>query len=210
MEDIENEEDKEILKLKITLLGNSGVGKTSIIKKYITDEYKDNPDPTRGASYLNKIVERDNKLIQIDLWDTAGQERYRALGRHFYKNSYVIILVYDISIQESFEDLKNIWYNELLKYGEKFNILAIVGNKADLYEKEKVNEDEARAYAKEKKAVFMTVSAKKGDNIDILFNQLIDLFLSPNFQDKIEAMNSSDKGNIKLNKNGKKKKKRCC
>ena len=146
--------------VKIALLGNAGVGKTSIIQRYTSNIFTPGLMSTTGASYSNKIVHLNDTILQLDLWDTAGQEKYRSLGRNFYRDAYIIIFVYDITRKESLEGLKEIWYPDLKKFGEKYNILAVVGNKSDLYEKEEVNEDEARAFANEIQAEFDTVSAK--------------------------------------------------
>ena len=96
----------------------------------------------------------DGKIVPINIWDTAGQEQYRSLGRLFYKDSRIVILVYDITSKESFLDIKNLWYNDLTTYGEKYTVTALVGNKSDCYLKEEVEEKEAREYAKEIKAHF--------------------------------------------------------
>jgi len=172
-----NQNDEEIIPyLKITLIGDAGSGKSCIINRYINDEFFPDKVSTIGVSCSNKLVKENNKLLRIDLWDTAGQEQYRSLGRHFYKDSYVVILVYDITSKESFENLKLVWYKDLLKYNEKYTILAVVGNKSDLYEIEKVSEEEGRNYAKEINAIFMLVSAKNGDNINNLFNDIVNLY----------------------------------
>ena len=211
-----NQNDEEIVPyLKITLIGDTGAGKTCIINRYINDDFFSNKVSTMGVSCSNKLVKEDNKLLRVDLWDTAGQEQYRSLGRHFYKDSYVIILVYDITNRESFENLKIVWYKDLLKYNEKYTILAVVGNKNDLYEIEKVSEDEGRNYAKEINAIFMLVSAKNGDNINILFNDIVKLYWEPAFQEKVDEMSNKDNGSVRLKKGFKKeeemfKSKPCC
>ena len=208
--------DEDIIPyLKITLIGDTGAGKTCIINRYINDDFFSNKVSTMGVSCSNKLVKEDNKLLRVDLWDTAGQEQYRSLGRHFYKDSYVIILVYDITNRESFENLKIIWYKDLLKYNEKYTILAVVGNKNDLYEIEKVSEDEGRNYAKEINAIFMLVSAKNGDNINNLFNDIVNLYWEPIFQEKVDEMSNKDNGSVRLKKGFKKeeemfKSKPCC
>ena len=211
-----NQNDEEIVPyLKITLIGDTGAGKTCIINRYIKDDFFSNKVSTMGVSCSNKLVKENNKLLRVDLWDTAGQEQYRSLGRHFYKDSYVIILVYDITNRESFENLKIIWYKDLLKYNEKYTILAVVGNKNDLYEIEKVSEDEGRNYAKEINAIFMLVSAKNGDNINNLFNDIVNLYWEPIFQEKVDEMSNKDNGSVRLKKGFKKeeemfKSKVCC
>jgi small GTP-binding protein len=208
--------DEDIIPyLKITLIGDTGAGKTCIINRYINDDFFSNKVSTMGVSCSNKLVKEDNKLLRVDLWDTAGQEQYRSLGRHFYKDSYVIILVYDITNRESFENLKIVWYKDLLKYNEKYTILAVVGNKNDLYEIEKVSEDEGRNYAKEINAIFMLVSAKNGDNINNLFNDIVNLYWEPIFQEKVDEMSNKDNGSVRLKKGFKKeeemfKSKPCC
>ena len=208
--------DEEIIpNLKITLIGDSGSGKTCIINRYLNDEFSPYKVSTIGVSCSNKLIKRNNKLLRLDLWDTAGQEQYRALGKHFYKDSYVIILVYDITNRESFENLKIVWYKDLLNYNEKYTILAVVGNKSDLYEIEKVSEEEGRNYAKEINAIFMLVSAKNGDNINNLFNDIVNLYLEPTFQEKVDEMNNKDNGSVRLKKHFRKeeekfKSKACC
>ncbi len=155
----------------------------------------------------------DNKPIQLDLWDTAGQEKYRSLGRHFYKDAYIVCLVYDITSLQSFEDLKTKWYNDLKTYGEKYSVLAVVGSKSDNYEKEEVKEEEARKYAKSIGATYMLTSAKTGDNIDLLFDTLIRQYLGPDFVKKVQEM-KQEKGEIqKVTRSTiieKKKKKKFC
>ena len=201
--------------IKVTLLGNSGVGKSSIILRYSTDRFEIDSLTTKGAEYSQTKVEINGKTYKLDIWDTAGQEQYRSLGKHFYTNAYIVILVYDISKKDSFEDLKNIWYNDLIRYGEKCTVIAIVGNKIDLYEKEEVNENEGRAFAKEKNALFMQVSAKTGDNINNLFKALISKYFDPNFQVLVDKNNKKTEGSLIIRKKNKDKIKkdkgnRCC
>ena len=208
-----NEEQNNADSVKITLLGSSGVGKTCIIKRYTEGSFDENSPSTAGASYSNKSLVIENKHIQLDLWDTAGQEKFRSLGRHFYKDSYIVCLVYDITSIQSFEDLKSKWYDDLKKYGEKYNILAVVGNKSDCYENEAVTEEEGRKYANSIGAIFMLASAKNGDNIELLFDTLVRQYLGPEFNKKVQEM-KQEKGDIKKvtrkNSADKKKKKKCC
>jgi len=201
--------------IKITLLGNPGVGKTCIISRYIDDVFEENNAPTIGANYSEKIIKKNGKEYELNIWDTAGQEKFHALGKHFYKEAYIVCLVYDITSQESLEQLKSIWYPDLLKYGEKYTILAVVGNKSDLYENDKLaDENFAKNFAKEIGATFILTSAKSGEGIEKLFDTLTDRFLSPEFNPKYEEMTKL-KGNVKTlkeetNKGGKGGKKKCC
>ena len=198
---------------KKTLLGNPGVGKTCIITKYIDDTFNEDNPSTIGANYSEKRIKKNNKEYQLDIWDTAGQEKFHSLGKHFYKDSYVVCFVYDITNQESLDALKSVWYPDLQKHGEKYTVLAVVGNKCDLFENETANEEQAKAFAKEINASFMLTSAKNGDGIDKLFDTLTDKFLSPEFNPKYQEM-MRERGETKALKskstNDEKKKRNCC
>ena len=191
---------KNPLSIKTTLIGDSGVGKTCIIRRYISNDFSFNLSSTNGVSYSKKELIIDNKKIQLDIWDTAGQEEYRSLGKHFYKDSYIVLLIYNIAKRESFDNLKNIWYEDLLKYGEEYKVLAVVGNKCDLYEQEAVPEEEARQFAHEKNALFMNVSAKNGDNIDLLFESCLKKYFDPSFLFQIEERKKADLDSIIIRK----------
>ena len=109
-----SEEDENQLKIKVVLIGESGVGKTSIISRFITNIFNPLQIPTTAASYVSKTVEIENgKNVKFELWDTAGQERYRSIARIFYQNAAVCILVYDITRKSSFEEIKKYWVKEV-------------------------------------------------------------------------------------------------
>ena len=109
-------EEENLQEFKLVLLGESGVGKTSIIKRYIKDEFDDEQIATKCASFETKIIKLDEfneKYIKLNIWDTAGQEKYRALSKIFYKEASAAILVYDTTNQKSFEEIKDYWYNQV-------------------------------------------------------------------------------------------------
>jgi len=109
------EEEKGALPCKVVLIGESGVGKTSIISRYISNTFSSILTATPGASFATKTVYLQDfkQSIKFEIWDTAGQEKYRALAKVFYKNAAVCILVYDITRRSSFDELKNYWINEI-------------------------------------------------------------------------------------------------
>ena len=208
-----SEEEKEIPSVKVTLLGGMTVGKTCIIKRYSENTFDENPPSTHGGSYSEKFINIDQKDYQINLWDTAGQEKFRALGKHFYKDAYIIILVYDITKKETFKEIKDVWYPNVKENGEKYKVLGLVGNKSDLFEEEEVKEDDARNYAQEINANYFLVSAKNGDNIDNMFETLMRKYLGGDFIKKIEEEKIQRGATTKLDSNknkGNKKKKKCC
>ena len=202
--------------IKIALIGDSGVGKSSIALRYTMNEFNDNYNSTGGASYSTKIIQYGNDTIQLDIWDTAGQEKFRSLGRQFYKDAFIVILVYDITNKQTFINLSAIWYPELKNSGESNPVIGVAGNKSDQYESEEtVNEEEARKYSESINGVFELVSAKTGNNIDILFNDLIEEYYKRNYPEKVKKILEerdaqklqSDKN--KEDKSHKKKKKFC-
>ena len=214
---MENEDKKDTSSIKITLIGDNGVGKTCIIGRFTSNRFDTDSLSTEGVSYSKKEYQYKDKILQLDLWDTAGQEKYRSLGKHFYKDSFIVILVYDITIRETFDNLKNIWLDDITNFGEEYKVLAIVGNKCDLYEQEAVSEEEARQFAKEHDAIYATVSAKSGLNINELFNLCLNKYFEPDFQDNIYELKKKMEDSIvikdKKKKNDKKKdkeKKACC
>ena len=109
------EPEEGALACNVVLIGESGVGKTSIISRYTTNTFKSQLAITSGANFVTKniIMEDENKSIKYEIWDTAGQERYRALAKVFYKNAAICILVYDITRKSSFDELKNYWIKEI-------------------------------------------------------------------------------------------------
>ena len=151
---------------KVTLIGDSGVGKTSIIGRYITGIFIDDIVSSSGTSYSQKVYENKGRKVRLNIWDTAGQERFRALGRNLYKDAYIICLVFDLTNKKSFENIKEVWYPEIENFGEKYNILSIVGNKCDLYENEEVREDEINSFAEKIRGIYFQISAKSGYGID--------------------------------------------
>ena len=199
--------------IKITLIGNSGVGKTSIINQYIDQTFDEANAATIGANYSEKVITKNNKEYELNIWDTAGQEKFHSVGKHFYKDAYIVCLVYDITSQDSLDQLKEIWYPDIKKYGEKYTILAVVGNKSDLYENDNLaDENKAKEFAQSINATFMLTSAKTGDGIEKLFDTLVDKFLSSDFNSKYKEMKQI-KGEIKVlkpNEGEKKKKKGFC
>ena len=206
---------------KIVLLGDSGVGKTCLISRFISGQFDANVNSTNGASYASKKVEFPElgKSLVLDIWDTAGQEKYKSLTKFFYKDAAMVVLVYDITRRESFDNLKNFWYKEIKEHGEKDIVLGIAGNKSDLYDDEAVPEKEAREFADSVGAVFTLTSAQNNSGVNKLFENIGKKFLDPNFQEKVEEVKnireaqqsvSLDRNKVKPETKEEKKKKGCC
>lgn len=182
------DEDSNAESLKVVLLGESGVGKTSIISQLMEQEFNDEQTATTGATFSTKTMVFDNKGICFEIWDTAGQEKYRALTKMFYKDAGAAILVYDITRQASFEELKNYWANQVKENAPKKIVLAVAANKSDLIDTEQVDEKTGRAFAKEIGAIFKSTSAKNQKGIEELFKDIGNKYLDPNFECSDEAL----------------------
>jgi Ras-related protein Rab-11A len=171
---------------KLVLVGDSGVGKTCLISRFISGSFDKEEQTTNGASYASKLIEYPNlnKNLVLDIWDTAGQEKFRSLTKFFYKDALMVIMVYDITRRESFDNLKNYWYEEMKDNTEPNIVLAIAGNKCDLYEKEAVPEKEARDFATSINALFALTSAQDNTGVEKLFRDIGNKFLDPDFQEK--------------------------
>ena len=213
-------EGKNNLTCKVVLVGDTGVGKTCIIQRYVNDKYTENTESTVASTYTYKVLEYKNynKSISFDIWDTAGQELYRALAKNFYLNASIGILVYDIRRKESFESIKNYWYEQLKDSGEENMIIGIAGNKCDLFQEEEVSEEEGKKFAKSIGAIFKQTSCKESIGIDELFEECGKKYLEVNNlinTDNKEKDKEKDKVILKNNKiddnnnDGKKKKKFC-
>ena len=158
---------------KVVLVGESGVGKTSIITQFIDQTFQEDQQSTTGGTFSTKSVICDGgKILKFEIWDTAGQERYRSLTKMFYKDANAAVMVYDITRKDSFEELKTYWSEQIKECSPEGIILVIAANKSDLFEHEAVDEGEARKFAEELGALYMATSAKNADGINNLFEEI--------------------------------------
>lgn len=172
--------------VKVVLLGESGVGKTSIISQFTTHKFDPHRETSLSAQFISKTVEFSdiNQSIKFDIWDTVGQEKYRSLAKIFYKDAKVIVFVYDITTEFSFEGIKKYWYDETKANTDGNPILAVVANKIDLYLEQKVSNDDGKAFADEIGAIFQTTSALSDSGITQLFDNIGKTYLIPGFDYK--------------------------
>ena len=190
--------------IKVILLGESSVGKTSLIKVAIGKKFNSSELTTYSANYSIKKFNYNGKEYTFNLWDTIGQEKYRALTKMFFKDSKIIILVYDITSEKSFKELEY-WYNQVVnELGKEGYYLAIVGNKNDLYNQEKINKDQGKKFAESKKGKFKLTSAKDDP---LSFNSLLEQMFKEFIDNNKDYLNNRKKTAI-TNKG--KKKGKCC
>ena len=224
-------EETDPIPVKVVLLGESGVGKTSIISQFTANKFNPRCPTSVSAQFISKIISfpKYNKRLKFDIWDTVGQEKYRSLAKIFYKDARIIIFVYDITTEFSFTAIKDFWYQETKENADYDPILALVANKNDLYQDEQVSSNEGTKYADEINAIFQNTSALSNSGIDKLFENLGKKFIDPSYdyknpgseecvsEDNKKNQNEqkgggNDKNKIKLKneKMGKKDGKKCC
>ena len=211
--------DSDMESLKIVLIGESGVGKTSIISQFIDQIFQDDQQSTIGGTFSTKTIKCSNgKTLKFEIWDTAGQEKYRSVTKMFYKDADVAILVYDITNKYTFEELQKYWVQQVKDSSPKDIILAIIANKSDLIEKEQVDEAVARNYANEINALFALISAKNNFGVDDLFIEIAKKYSGAESanrveeNDEIEEYRKIRKESVKITKESQNKIKRigCC
>ena len=165
-------EKKEFL-YKILLLGDSSVGKTCFLMRYTDNTFQEIHMSTIGLDYkLKNIQLEDGKMVKIQIWDTAGQDRFRSITKNYYKGAHGIILIYDITNQKTFENVKN-WINQIKEEVSNKVTIILVGNKIDDEDHRVVSTEQGEKMAKDFGLMFFECSAKSGVNIDSTFNELV-------------------------------------
>uniref|UniRef100_A0A915B2V7 Uncharacterized protein n=2 Tax=Ascarididae TaxID=6250 RepID=A0A915B2V7_PARUN len=153
---------------KLLLIGDSGVGKSCLLLRFADDTYTESYISTIGVDFKIRTIELDGKTIKLQIWDTAGQERFRTITSSYYRGAHGIIVVYDITDQESFNNVKQ-WLQEIDRYAcENVNKL-LVGNKCDLTSKRAVEYNSAKEYADQLGIPFLETSAKSSTNVEQAF-----------------------------------------
>ncbi|XP_022770167.1 GTP-binding protein YPTM2-like [Durio zibethinus] len=153
---------------KLLLIGDSGVGKSCLLLRFADDSYIESYISTIGVDFKIRTVEQDGKTIKLQIWDTAGQERFRTITSSYYRGAHGIIIVYDVTDQESFNNIKQ-WLNEIDRYASDNVNKLLVGNKCDLTANKVVSYETAKAFADEVGIPFMETSAKDSTNVEQAF-----------------------------------------
>ncbi|MFX1417338.1 MAG: Rab family GTPase [Promethearchaeota archaeon] len=166
--------------LKLAILGDPAVGKTSLINKYITGSFKENYTPTLGVNIVSKDIrlEEFNSKIRLLLWDIAGQDKYELTRQSFFQGCVGALLVYDITRFSTFDQIKTKWLEDFKKFSRPNGIYILIGNKLDLNDSMKVSYEEGKSLSQEINAAeFIETSAKYGDNVEEAFKKLVLLIL---------------------------------
>ena len=203
---------KEIPKFKIIFLGDQGTGKSCILNRFVDDKFDENYQATVGLDFQSKNVKIDNQDIHLLLYDTAGQEKFRSLIPMYTRDANIIMLVYDITRKESFNNIP-IWIKDLTNVKFEEVIFVLIGNKIDLNDKREVNKEEGEKYSQQNKMIFEEVSAKTGENFPELFYNKIFEQIALKFKPGIQGtINDIQEMKIKIGDDDKNnnKKRKCC
>ena len=171
----EEETQKTKLSLKILLIGDSEVGKTSILLKYTEHIFPEDHISTIGVEYKDKNIKKDNYNIRLQIWDTAGQERFRSITKSIYRNANGVLFIYDVTKKDTFNNIKN-WIKDLENFENDIKSI-IIGNKIDLDDKREVNKNDLEELAKKYNMPFIETSAKNNINIEECFDLMVNEIL---------------------------------
>ena len=187
----EKDDDDEILQIKMILLGNTAVGKTSIINRYVEDNFSSNLMSSVNMTFTQKTLKIDKQKVQLNIWDTVGQEKFRSLSKLFFKDTKIVALVYSITNKNSFNDLE-FWLKTFKETIGEDVVIGVMGNKSDLFLEQEVSEEEGEKFAEENGGFFDLVSAKENKaGLDKFITKLVTECLKKN-------QNLSSNNGIKL------------
>ena len=197
--------------LKFIILGDSGVGKTNLLLRYVGESFSENYIATLGIDFKMKNIIYNDVKVALQIWDTAGQERFRSITKSFLKGTDGIIFMYDICKKDSFLNLKN-WISEIDNSKLPDVKFVICGNKIDLEENREVTEEMKKKLSKEFETDIIEISAKKGIKIEEPFDMLINKIFNNMNKEQIfrRYANSFSEGSSLSSLNIEKKKKKCC
>ena len=203
---------KEEYKFKIIIVGDSGVGKTNLVKRFIQNTFSSNTLATVGVEFFSNNYYINDKLFKIEMWDTAGQERYKSITSAYYKGAMGALLVYDVTNQITFNNIER-WYNEIKDFSSKDIQIIMIGNKTDLKDKIVISTEMSQNKAADLEIPVVETSALNASNVKEAFHLLIkeiykDLLRKKDFNKDNSEINNNAYNIIDTNLEPKKK--GCC
>jgi Ras-related protein Rab-11A len=208
------EEDNYEMMFKVVLVGDSFVGKTNIMSKYLKNEFHEDSKATVGVEFGSKQFNIEGHTIKAQIWDTAGQERYKAITSAYYKGAKGAFIVYDITRKQSFESVER-WVTDVTSVADKKISIVLIGNKSDLEDQRQVTKEQAEEKANKLEVAFLETSAFSGDNLDKAFDMMINEVYKKCHEEMLaEGDDDIFEGGQDINLNKKpedaNKKKQCC
>ena len=208
------DENSYELLYKIIIIGDTGVGKSNILSRYLKDEFREDSKSTVGVELGTKFLKIKDMGAKLQIWDTAGQERYKSITSSYYKGSHGCFIVYDITNEKTFENVDN-WFKQAQKEASKEVSIILVGNKCDLENERKISKERGEEKAKNFNCPFFETSALSNIKIDDIFTEMVNNIYERtgggknDDDDDIEIINENDKA-VSLNPEKPKEKKGCC
>ncbi|OHT14370.1 Ras-related protein Rab-14 [Tritrichomonas foetus] len=158
--------------LKVVVVGESGVGKTCLLVRFVRNSFDEESQSTLGVEFMSKIIQTQKHRIQLQLWDTAGQELFRSVTRGYYRGSVGALLLFDLSNRDTFDNIGK-WLQDVRDIARPECVLALIGNKSDLDSKRQISREEAEEFAKQNSMLYFEVSAKTGENVEPAFDGIV-------------------------------------
>ena len=170
---IEDPNAKEQIKFKLVIIGDSGVGKTNLVQRFINDTFTKDTKATVGVEFMTKNYLINDKICKIEIWDTAGQERYKSIAAAYYKGAKGALIVYDVTDERTFVNIDK-WYNEIKEKSSKDINVMLIGNKTDLTDSIEVTTDMGISKATALELPVMETSALDSKNVKEAFYKLLE------------------------------------
>ncbi|CAD6648217.1 BAG_1a_G0049170.mRNA.1.CDS.1 [Saccharomyces cerevisiae] len=192
-----------VTSIKLVLLGEAAVGKSSIVLRFVSNDFAENKEPTIGAAFLTQRVTINEHTVKFEIWDTAGQERFASLAPMYYRNAQAALVVYDVTKPQSFIKARH-WVKELHEQASKDIIIALVGNKIDMLQEggeRKVASEEGEKLAEEKGLLFFETSAKTGENVNDVFLGIGEKIPLKTAEEQNSASNERESNNQRVDLN---------
>ena len=205
---------KEQYKFKIVIVGDSGVGKTNLVKRFLQNSFSLNTQATVGCEFFSNNYYINDKLFKIEIWDTAGQERYKSITSAYYKGASGAILVYDVSNKTSFNNVDR-WYQEIKECSSENIQIVMIGNKTDLTDDRVISKEKSISKASELNIPVMETSALSATNVKeafyLMIKEIYKLVIGSIKENEINNNEYNIIGSgIDLNNNNNNNNKRCC
>ena len=206
------EDENYEMMFKVVLVGDSFVGKTNIMSKYIKNEFHEDSKATVGVEFGSKQFTVEGHSIKAQIWDTAGQERYKAITSAYYKGAKGAFIVYDITRKQSFDSVEK-WVNDVTAVADKKITIILIGNKCDLEDQRQITKEQGEEKANKLEIAFLETSALSGENLDKAFDKMMNEVYKKCHEemlaDDVDIIDGKGK-DINLDKKDDNEKKKCC
>jgi Ras-related protein Rab-11A len=208
------EEESYEMMFKVVIVGDSFVGKTNIMSKYLKNEFHEDTKATVGVEFGSKQFKIEGHNIRAQIWDTAGQERYKSITSAYYKGAKGAFVVYDITRKESFDSIDK-WINDLYSSADKKLTIVVIGNKNDLEDQRIITKEQGQEKANKLNIAFMETSALTGNNLDKAFEMMMNEVYKKCHEEmlaegEVDIFEGGQDINLAQNKGKAQSKKSCC